>query len=412
MRVLHVNAFHWLKGGVERAMFDETRWLEAGGHSVGHFAIRDERNAPSPTAEFFAPAADYSEGGPLARQLAQLPRAIWSRPAEDAMTRLVEAWRPEIAHVHAPSRYLTPSPLASLERAGVPVVMTLHDFKPWCANRVLFARGAPCERCRGGAHWHAAATGCIHDSHAKGAVGAWEAYAHDRRGAYRAVRRWIAPSRFAGDKAVSLGAPKERVRVLGHGVEIAADADALAAAPSREAPERPFALYAGRLSAEKGVTLLPAIARAIGDTPLVVAGEGPLRGALEAARTTAPNLALVGALDTTRLVPLLARAAVVVVPSLFYETYCYAAAEAQYFGRAVVGSAIGAIPELVEHERTGLLAPPGDAGVWTTAVRRALAAPEAATWGEEGRRRVRASADPRRHVEGLLAIYREAIAAR
>ena len=47
MRVLMLNAFLWPKGGVERTLFDETRWLEAAGHEVGHFATFDARNVPS-----------------------------------------------------------------------------------------------------------------------------------------------------------------------------------------------------------------------------------------------------------------------------------------------------------------------------------------------------------------------------
>ena len=61
MRVLLVNAFHYLRGGVERTYLDESRWLSAAGHEVAHLATRDPRNLPSPTAAFFAPAADYGE---------------------------------------------------------------------------------------------------------------------------------------------------------------------------------------------------------------------------------------------------------------------------------------------------------------------------------------------------------------
>ena len=130
MRVLLVNAFHYLRGGVERTYLDESRWLEGAGHEVLHFATRDPRNLPSPTARHFAPAADFGKTAPAGRRLAQLPRALWSRPAAQAMEGLLRETRPEIAHLHAPSRYLTPAFLRPLERAGVPVVMTLHDFKP------------------------------------------------------------------------------------------------------------------------------------------------------------------------------------------------------------------------------------------------------------------------------------------
>ena len=158
MRILLINAFHWLKGGVERTYLDESRWLEAAGHEVAHFATRDPRNLESPTARFFPPGMDLSEGAPALRQLARLPSILWSREAERGMAALLREWKPDVAHLHSPSRYLTPSILRPLERARVPVVETLHGFKPWCTNRILFAHGEPCERCRGGRHWQALRT--------------------------------------------------------------------------------------------------------------------------------------------------------------------------------------------------------------------------------------------------------------
>ena len=428
MRVLMVNAFHYLRGGVERACFDEARWLSEAGHEVGHFAIRDSRNRPSPTEAFFAPHADFGEGAPALLQLAQLPRAIWSRPAEAAMERLLARFRPDVAHVHAPSRYLTPSVLRPLERAGIPIVMTIHDFKPWCTNRVMFAHGGPCERCRGGRHWHALATGCVQDSRLKSAVGSIEAYVHDAIGAYRAVRRWIAPSAFALEKAAEWGAPRDRLRLLSHGLERrtgledengerkqrkpggAAAVRATAAAAAAIVPAEPYALFAGRLSIEKGVKLLPAVAERLGGAALVVAGEGPLGRELEEAARRLPSLRLVGRLEGAAFSALRAGARVVLVPSLFYETYGYAVAEALLDARPVVASRIGALPELVEHERSGLLVPPGDGDALAAATRRALEDPAAPGWGAAGQARVRSSGNPAAHLQGLLAIYHEAAA--
>jgi glycosyltransferase involved in cell wall biosynthesis len=417
VRVLLVNAFHYLRGGVERTYFDESRWLTAAGHEVAHLAIRDPRNLPSPTAVHFAPAADFGEGAPALRQLAQLSRAIWSGPAARSAEVVVREFRPEVAHLHAPSRYLTPSILRPLERAGVPVVMTLHDFKPWCTNRILFAHGAPCERCRGGRHWRSLATGCVQDSRLKSAVGVVEAYAHDLVGAYRAVRLWIAPSRFVLEKAGEFGVDRARLRLLSHGVECAEVAAGTpgtspeAAAASHPAiPGERYILFAGRLSVEKGVRLLPALAMRIAPVPLVIVGEGPLRAWLDSQVASLPNLRLPGYRADAELAALRANAAVVVVPSLFYEHFCYAAAEALLDARPVVAARIGAIPELVEHEVTGLLAPPGDAHALAEAVVRALDDPHAAQWAETGRTRVLEAGAPALHVERLTAIYREAMA--
>lgn len=403
MRILLVNAFHYLKGGVERTYLDESRWLGAAGHAVAHFATRHPDNEPSPTAEYFAPPADFTEGGSALAQLPQLSRALWSGPAAAAMAKLVAEWKPEVAHLHAPSRHLTPSILRPLERAGVPVVMTLHDFKPWCTNRILYAHGEVCERCRGGTHWHAVTTACVQGSRARSAVGAVEAYLHDALDAYRSVRRWIAPSRFVYDKARTFGVDDARLRVLSHGVEPPGEAGA----PPAGTPGR-YAFFAGRLSAEKGVRLLPAIAGAVAPVPLIVAGDGPLAGWLHGGKPA--NVHLVGHLPDAALSALRARASAVVAPSLFVEHFGYTVAEALLDARPVVAARIGALPELVEHEVTGLLVPPGDGAAFGAAVRRALDDPAAPRWGEAGRERVRRMGEPGAHLAGLLGIYREAMA--
>lgn len=411
MRVLLVNAFHWLKGGVERTYFDESRWLAAAGHEVSHFATADPRNAPSPTAAWFPPGVDFSEAGPPLAQLAALPHAMWSARAADAMAALVAARKPDVAHLHAPSRHLTPSILAPLARAGVPVVMTLHDFKPWCTNRLLYAHGETCERCRGGRHWNAIAVGCVQGSRAKSAVAAAEAYLHDAWRAYASVRTWIAPSRFVYDKALTFGVRAEELRVLSHGVEAAAPTgDAAATAALLASLPARYALFAGRLSVEKGVRLLPDIARAIAPETLVVCGDGPLGAWLD--EQALPHVRRVGHVDDATLAALRARAAVMVAPSLFVEHFGYSVAEALLDARPVVAARIGALPELVEHEVTGLLAEPGDGTTLGAHAKRALAEPAAAAaWGQAGRERVVAMSAPAAHVNGLLDIYQEAMRA-
>jgi len=241
----------------------------------------------------------------------------------------------------------------------------------------------------------------------KSIVGAIEAYAHDRRGAYRPVRRWIAPSRFVREKAVELGADAARVRVLAHGVEPGAPGAPPRFADGSALPAR-FALYAGRLSEEKGVKLLPALARAIAPLPLVVAGGGPLERWL--GERASGTLSLLGHLAPGPLAAVRTAAAVVVAPSLFPETFGYAVAEAQLDGRVVVASRIGALTELVEHESTGLLVPPGDDIALAEATRRALDEPGVASrWGESARARARTAFDPAAHTRGLIGVYDEAI---
>jgi glycosyltransferase involved in cell wall biosynthesis len=157
------------------------------------------------------------------------------------------------------------------------------------------------------------------------------------------------------------------------------------------------------------VRLLPGIAARIAPVPLLVVGDGPLRSEIEAASRSTPNLRPLGYRSDVELATLRRRAAAVVVPSLFYEHFCYSAAEAMLEARPVAAARIGAIPELVEHEVTGLLAPPGDAEALGTALKRALEEPAATRWAVAGRTRIQAMADPKRHLDGLVTIYREAM---
>jgi glycosyltransferase involved in cell wall biosynthesis len=77
-----------------------------------------------------------------------------------------------------------------------------------------------------------------------------------------------------------------------------------------------------------------------------------------------------------------------VVPSLWAEPFGRVAVEAGAMGKAVIASKTGGLAELVQHEATGLLVPPGDTGALATAMNRLLADPAfASTLGAAGRKR-------------------------
>jgi glycosyltransferase involved in cell wall biosynthesis len=77
-----------------------------------------------------------------------------------------------------------------------------------------------------------------------------------------------------------------------------------------------------------------------------------------------------------------------VVPSVWAEPFGRVAAEAGAMGKAVIASKTGGLAELVQHEKTGLLVPPGDVAALAAAMNRLLADPAlAAALGSAGRKR-------------------------
>ena len=98
---------------------------------------------------------------------------------------------------------------------------------------------------------------------------------------------------------------------------------------------------------------------------LLVAGDGPMRSGLAGAA----GVEHLGFLEGDALRGALARAGFVVVPSQWRENCSMSVLEAMAMGKPVIASRMGGLPELVEHEVTGLLFEPGDAhelaGAWS-----------------------------------------------
>jgi glycosyltransferase involved in cell wall biosynthesis len=158
----------------------------------------------------------------------------------------------------------------------------------------------------------------------------------------------------------------------------------------------PYALYAGRLSKEKGVLELVGAARGL---PLVVAGDGPLRSRVPQARGFVPRDELLRLLD---------EAAVVVCPSR-REGFGMACLEAMAHGKPVVATNVGGLRDLVVDGETGVVVPPRDHHALRLALERLLADSDLRSrLGAAGRERARAF-DWSRILPRLLALYEQIV---
>jgi glycosyltransferase involved in cell wall biosynthesis len=163
----------------------------------------------------------------------------------------------------------------------------------------------------------------------------------------RGARRVLAASASLAEDARSLGA--NDVRIVPFGVDLPAGV--------RPPAEPPHALFAGRLSAEKGILDFVAATERL---PRVIVGDGPLRDRVPDALGFAPPLELGAYYE---------RAAVVCVPSR-REGYGFAAREAMAYGRPLVASRVGGLADL---DGTGaVLVAPGDVGALRSALERLL----------------------------------------
>jgi len=162
-------------------------------------------------------------------------------------------------------------------------------------------------------------------------------------------------------------------------------------------PARPYVIFVGRITRQKGVpVLLHAAAGMIAEAQLVLCA-----GAADTPEQLAEVTELVDGLRATRsgvvwipemlakpdVIQLLTHAAAFACPSI-YEPLGIVNLEAMACGTAVVGSRTGGIPEVVDEGETGLLVPPGDPEALAAALNAVLSDPDLAqAMGQAGRKR-------------------------
>jgi glycosyltransferase involved in cell wall biosynthesis len=285
------------------------------------------------------------------------PGTIWDPGRAAAVRWLIRRYHADVVHFHNLFPALSPAVIRAAAAEGVPVVMTLHNFRLMCLPATFLRDGRVCEDCLGRLPWPGVVHGCYRGSRAQSAVLATSFVLHRWLGTFERVRQFIAVSGFVRDKHVAAGFDPSRIVVKPNFAW---------PGPRREGPGR-FFLFLGRLSPEKGVAALlrawrPDLGR------LLVVGEGPEAPRL---RRLAPGgVEFLGAVPHEEARRLVAQARAVLVPSIWYEAFPRVVVEAYASGVPVVASRIGALPEVVEDEVTGLLVEPGSPASWAAAVER------------------------------------------
>lgn len=210
----------------------------------------------------------------------------------------------------------------------------------------------------------------------------------------RVTRRVICCSAAVARHAVEvMRLPADLTVVVPNGIDPPPAADRAAALRAIGSPAPPVLGCVGSLTAHKGQAVLLRAAAALPRSAcgtVVLIGDGPERGALEALAAAiglSDRVRFAGARPDARA--LLPAFDVAVVPSTEREGMPLAALEAMDAGLPLVASRLGGLCEVIEHERSGLLVPPGDPAALAGALRAVLEQPgRARSLGEAARRSV------------------------
>lgn len=293
MKILQIHNYYQRPGGEDRVVAAERELLQSYGHEVEQYIRHNDQVEET-------------------SRLQLVRKTIYNSETEQEIRELLDREPPDIIHAHNTFPLISPSLYYAAAQARIPVVQTLHNFRLLCPSATLFRNGKICEDCVGRVPYAAVIHSCYRGNRAASLVAASMITAHRVLGTWRnKIHTYIALSEFSKTKFVEGG--------LAAG-KIAVKTNFLAEDPGVGDGAGGFALFAGRLSREKGLgVLLDAWERLDSAIPLKIAGDGELMPWLVEQTRRVRNVEVLGHCERGKLLDLLRRAAVLIMPSEWYE---------------------------------------------------------------------------------------------
>lgn len=407
MKIVAINKYYQHDGGADRFYLDTEDILTGAGHSVIPYTADYPGNRKSAYAGYSPPGARGSEidDHGWRSKAGYFVRGIYSKPARDGLSKLLAEVDIDVAHIHNIYYTLSPSVIDALAEKGIPIVYSMHDFNIFCANARLYS-GGHCERCIGGGYHHAVLRKCYRGSRSASIMAAANRYVHSFRRTYDKVDVFTVPNRGMADRVVRFGIPESKVRLLPNPF-----------IPDRFSPTysgRPYCVFYGRLTAEKGIlTLLDAMAESP-EVPLRMYGRGPLEDHVAERVRSLPNVTL--DLVTrwgTGLVEELAAARFVVCPSEWSSPLEYVVLESMAMGKGVLGARVGGAEAEIQDDVTGWLVEPASPSALGRRIRALFANPDhTATVGRAAREYIEENYGAQRYLSNIMEVYSAAMESR
>jgi glycosyltransferase involved in cell wall biosynthesis len=389
-----------------KILFAHNRYQQLGGEDLAAKVERELLERHGHTVDLFE--ADNAEIVGFAGKARAALGTVYSSTSKKRLAARIQSSKPSVVHVLNFFPLLSPSIHYACREAGVPVVQKISNFRLICPSALLLRDGRICEDCVGKIiPWPGVLHACYRNGRAGSAVVATMLATHRLLGTWeKVVDAYIARTNFSRDKLIEGGLPAGKISII---PSFAPDPGCSGDGSGR------FALFAGRLSPEKGIeTLLSAWDRLNGSSPrLKVAGDGPLREEVTRRAAGGGRVEYLGALPRQEVQALMREAAFLVFPSVCYENFPLSIVEAFASGLPVVASGMGAMAEIIDSERTGLHFHPGDPEDLATKIEWAANHPaEMARMRREARSEYLLKYTPERNYQLLVELYDRAIRAR
>ncbi|MBI2439420.1 MAG: glycosyltransferase [Candidatus Moranbacteria bacterium] len=338
MKILEINKFFHERRGAERHFLDVIDMLRRHGHEVEVFSMKHPSNQQSIFDKFFPSYVGYHSSDANAWQrLMGVGRLFWSFEARSKMKSLLGEWQPDIVHMHNIYHQLSPSILGPIRDRHIPIIMTVHDYNLISPDKDAYYPEI------GKRYWKFLFMSKY--SFGKRLLLVVKTYWNKWFNFYGNIDFFIAPSRFVQDVLVGAGMPREKIVVIPHFIS-----GIKPVMLNNETVPLSYAMYFGSISEEKGVNDLVDIFDTL-QIPLLIVGVTENNFVLR----KSSYVTVIEKKTKQELLLLLHRASCVVSASSLPETFGLIALEAIADGKPFFGFRKGALTEIIENGKNGIL---------------------------------------------------------
>lgn len=345
MRIILIHNIYQQAGGEELVFQTEGDLLREQGHHIDSLVF-DNKSLNNSFAKFLSGI-----------------RVIYNPTSAKKLRKKIEAFKPDLIHVHNFFPLASPSIFFVAKKYRIPVVVTLHNYRLICPSASLFYDHSIYERSINSPFpLDAILKGVYRNSRLQTAAMVMATRFHNLIGTWKyKVDKFIVLTEFARTKFTNsiLRTASEAIVVKPNFV--------VDNGPGEMHREN-FFLYIGRLSVEKGVeTLLQSLT--IHRYNLVIIGDGLLRDKVENFAKSNRNLSYLGQQDKDVIMRHLKKCKALILPSNWYEGFPMTILEAFSASTPVIASYLGAMTEVVQDNFNGLHFEAGNANDLTHKIR-------------------------------------------
>ena len=347
MKILLINNIHYRRGGADVVYFNLAELLKEKGHDIYYFSTKSSKNEKTDQEEYFAVVPDFRSLN-QANKIISISKFIYNKDVQKKLETLINKINPDIVHIHLYLGGLSSSILPIIKKYNIPIVQTIHDYRLICpAYSFTDGKNQICERCIDKVYIRCALRKCSEYKFSQSAVLSLDAYFRKYiNNPIQYIDRFLFVSNFSLEKHCQFNPSfRNKSQYLYNFIpKLNNDIPPIIRGS--------YFLFYGRISSEKGLdTLLEAFINS--KHKIKIVGDGPLLK--ELSKKQKDNIEFLGFRYGNELIKIIREASFIILPSICYENNPLSIVEAYSYGKPVIGSNIGGIPEIINDNSTGFL---------------------------------------------------------